>query len=341
MRKPGSGAPQTISSDRDILDFFEEKAKEWDYVFTYEAMAVALKNEFHAGSTKAVKAIMDHLEYRKSRRIIRPFLTPEHMSERLEWAEEWADFNFFEDETVVVHIDEKCFYAFQVSGKVCYLPPGVDPKPFYALSKTQIPWCMFLGAVAAPRLDLGFDGKIGLWHVGQEKIALKRSKFREKGEVYWVNVNMDGDLFVDMVKTHLIPAVLEKCHWAKKVIIQLDSAGGHRINSSVVELNEVGAKCTPPIKFRTQACRSPDTNTLDLGTWKSMQSRVVEVKYDRNASESVNQRIINAVNDMWAAYPSQKLADIFETLKAVLYEIKAAKGGNSFKQPRKLDNKDD
>jgi hypothetical protein len=162
---------------------------------------------------------------------------------------------------------------------------------------------MFFGAVAAPRWHLGFDGKIGLWHVGEEKVALKKSKFHDKGDVYWVNVNMDGDLFVNMVKTYLIPAVLSKCSWAKKIIIQLDSAGGHRVNSSVVELNQVGSSCQPPIEFRTQPCRSPDTNVLDLGTWKSMQSRVVEVKYDRFAEESINQRIINAVNDMWCQYP--------------------------------------
>ena len=131
--------------------------------------------------------------------------------QRINWSIEWNDFDFFDNNEVVVHIDEKCFYAFQESGKVCYCPPGVDPEPFYALSKTQIPWCMFLGAVAAPRWDKDFDGKIGLWHVGEEKVALRNSKFHDKGDVYWVNINMDGDLFVNMVRTYLIPAIIQKC----------------------------------------------------------------------------------------------------------------------------------
>jgi transposase len=335
-RKPGSGAPRIVSGNVDILEFFASKAVEWEYTFTYEAMVIALQEQFGVGSTTSVKNIMDHLEYTKKLRIIRPFLNLDHMKVRLDWANEWVQWNFFDENTVVVHIDEKCFYAFQTRGKVMYCPPGVDPEPFYALSKTQIPWCMFLGAVAAPRLSQGFDGKIGLWHVGVEKEALRRSKFHERGEVYWVNVNMDGDFFVDMVKTLLIPAILEKCSFASKIVVQVDSAGGHRILSSLGLLNEAGRNCMIPIEFKTQPCRSPDTNVLDLGTWKSMQSRVVEVKYDKSAEEDMNQRIINAVQDMWATYPSEKLTDIFHTLKAVLTAIKSANGGNSFKQPRKI-----
>jgi hypothetical protein len=129
-------------------------------------------------------------------------------------------------------LDEKCFYAFDARGKIVYLPPGVDPKPMYALSKTQIPWAMFLGIVGAPRLDRGFDGKIGLFHVGEPKIAERNSKFHEKGEEYWVNINMDGDVFMSMVETQVIPAALKKCPWAKKIILQIDSAGGHRIKES-------------------------------------------------------------------------------------------------------------
>lgn len=341
LREPGSGAPNTVSNRPDILEFFEKKALEWEYEFTFEAMTEAVREKFDVGSTTTVKSIMDHLEWRKTRRVIRPFLTLDHMKERLLWSSEWINFDFFGGSTALIAVDESCFYGFESRGKICYCPPGVNPEPLYALSKTQIPWCMFFGAVSPPRPEYNLDGKIGCWHVGEEKTALRTSKFHEKGEVYWVNVNMDGDVFVELCKTKLIPAIVEKCQWAKEAIVQLDSAGGHRIKSTIEILNEYGKKQKPPICFRTQPTRSPDTNALDLGIWHSMKSRVHKVRYDRNAEESMNQRIINAVDEMWDNYPgTEKLTAIFQTLLAVHSEIIAANGGNSFKQPRKMHNDD-
>lgn len=336
LRKPGSGAPKTVSNRLEIQEFFNQQAMEWEYTFTYEAMALAIKKEFGEGSTKTVKAIMDHLEYRARRRVVRPFLTPDHRLARLNWAIQWNSFDFFDKDVVVLHLDEKCFYAFDARGKVVYLPPGVDPEPLYALSKTQIPWVMFLGVVGAPRPEHRFDGKVGLFHVGEPKVAERRSKYHEKGDEYWVNVNMDGDVFIQMVRDKVIPAIRENCKFAKKVIVQIDSAGGHRISESLPELNKIGKKQGLKIEFVTQPCRSPDTNVLDLGLWNSMKSHVVEQKYMRNSNLSMNQRIINAVMEMWAEYDSEIITSIFHTLKAVLREIVSCKGGNSFKQPRKI-----
>ena len=207
----------------------------------------------------------------------------------------------------------------------------------YALSKTQIPWVMFLGIVGCPRHDKGFDGKIGLFHVGEPKVAERRSKFHEKGEEYWVNINMDGDVFMDIVEKKVIPAALKKCPWAKKIVLQIDSsAGGHRIKESLDYLNTLGKKAKIQIEFITQPCRSPDTNVLDLGIWNSMKSQVVEQKYMRESDLTMNQRIIDAVMEMWENFNPNILGSIFETLKAVLYQIEASEGGNSFKQPRKL-----
>lgn len=336
VRKVGSGAPKTVSNRPDILEFFEEKAKSFEYIFTMELMANLIKAEFNVGSVATVKEIMDHLEYSKKSRAVRPFLTEEHKSERLKWAKEWVNYDFFDGDEVVVHIDEKNFYAFSAKGRTAYMPPGVDPKPLYALSKTQIPWVMFLGAVAAPREDKGFDGKIGLWHVGEEKEAKRRSKYHERGDVYMVNINMDGDVFMEMMTENVIPAILQKCSWAKKVIVQMDSAGGHRIGETLAALNKIGKKQSPKIEFRTQPTRSPDVNVLDLGIWNSMRSRVPEIRYDRTATESITQRIIDAVMDMWEKYDSAKLHNIFITLNAVYEEIIAHDGGNSFKQPHTI-----
>ena len=68
-----------------------------------------------------------------------------------------------------------------------------------------------------------------------------------------------------------------------------------------------------------------------------MKSPVVEQKYMSSSDLSMNQRIIDAVMEMWDSYEPEILTSIFQILKAVLYEIEAAEGGNSFKQPRKME----
>ena len=336
-RKPGSGRKPSVTNDPFYLECFGKNVLEWDYEFTHQDMADALKEETGIGSKHTVQRLMQKLEYKRRLRVIRPFLTEAHMKDRHKWAKRWARFSYARSPTCVIWIDEKCFYAFKSRGVICYCPPGVDPKPDYALSKTQIPWVMFLGAVGIPRPERGFDGKIGLWHVGEEKAAQRRSKYHEAGDTYWVNVNMTGEVFVRMVKEYLIPAVLAKCQWAKKVVICLDSAGGHRINESLPTLNGLGKQTSPPITFECQPTRSPDCNLLDLGIWNSMQSRVSKVKYDRISDKSMDQRIIDAVMEMWQDYPGHEvLPKLGKTLTAVHRQIILHQGGNSFAQPRKL-----
>jgi transposase len=332
-RKEGSGRPACVTNRVDVIEFFERQAEEWGYSYTFEAMIGALKNEFDVGSPETVKRLRELLEHTKHRRQVRPLLTPEHMEARKEWAQEWKGFDFFDTETVVLHLDEKQFFAFSARGKIVYLPPGVDPKPFFALSKTQIPHVMFLGVVGAPRPEMNFDGKIGLYHVGEEYIAKRASKYHEHGEVYMIDVNMDGDLFMKIVTENVIPDIRKKLKWAKEVIVQIDSAGGHRVKESLDALNVVGARGKLPIRFITQPTRSPDTNVLDLGIWRSMQSRVVEVKYSSESDKKMAHRIVDAVEVMWREYDPVILNNIFITLPAILEEIYKNEGGNSYKIP--------
>jgi len=60
-----------------------------------------------------------------------------------------------------------------------------------------------------------------------------------------------------MIEEKVIPAVLKKCPWAKKVIIQIDSAGGHRIKESVDYLNGLGKKTKVPIDVYHSALPLP------------------------------------------------------------------------------------
>src|SRR3546814_7872420 len=117
-------------------------------------MAIAVRHRFGCGSRPSIQRLMQDLGWRRVRqRIIAP-LTPDHRAARVNHAEKWLNFSFAGDPTVVIHIDEKWFYSFR-NGRTIYIPPDVPPPKFVALSKTQIPKVMFLGAVAAPRPELG------------------------------------------------------------------------------------------------------------------------------------------------------------------------------------------
>lgn len=338
-RKPGTGMQPTVSNRRDIIEFMESKAKEWDYEFNQRAMAEALKARFEVGSLKTIQKIMCWEEWTKSKNYIKPWLSTEHELARLQWAESRKDFDFFSTEKVVVHIDEKYFYAFR-NGKIIYYPKDCEPPQTTALSKTQIPKVMFFGAVAPPNASKKFDGRIGLWLVSKPKVAQKSSKFHDRGDEFEVPAMMNGELFLRLCKDNLIPAMEAKLKCAKKIEVQMDSAGGHKINTSVDELNSYCQSKSKwkKICFVTQPTRSPDLNVLDLGIWNSLQSGVPTVKYDKNADMQMHERITAEVMRMWDAYDgTTKLAKIFRTLTLIYNAVIRAEGRNDFKLPHSRD----
>jgi hypothetical protein len=339
-RKEGTGQQATVSNRKDIVAFMESKAKEWDYEFTQRAMAEAVMEKFEVGCLSTVQKMMHLEEWTKSKNYIKPFLDEKHELARLRWAQERKDFDFFSPEKVAVHIDEKYFYALR-DRKIIYYPKGCNPPKTTALSKTQIPKVMFFGAVAPPNASKNFDGRIGLWLVSKTKVAERNSKFHDRGDEYEVPAMMNGELFVSMCKDNLIPAMVEKLKWAKKIEVQMDSAGGHKIKSSVNELN---AYCQSKSKFKkisfvTQPTRSPDLNVLDLGIWNSLQSGVPTIKYDKAAEDPMSERIIEKVERMWDNYDgSTKLAKIFRTLILIYNAVIKAEGRNDFKLPHSRDD---
>ena len=74
------------------------------------------------------------------------------------------------------------------------MPPGHMKKAPHVKrirSKTQISKVMFLAAIARPRPDKNFSGKIGIWRIAEPYKAQRDSKYHEKGEVYSKDVKMD------------------------------------------------------------------------------------------------------------------------------------------------------
>jgi transposase len=169
LRKPGQGAKKTVCNDEKVIDFFKRRAATWEFEFSKEAMAEAMQDELGVGSTTTVTNLMDQLDYKKAKLTIKPSLTDGHAEDRLNWCRERETVDFFSEDCVRVHIDEKWFFCFR-SGRTVYVPADAEPPHVFALSKTQIPKAMFFGAVAPP--NKARDGKIGCWLVCDQKIAL-------------------------------------------------------------------------------------------------------------------------------------------------------------------------
>ena len=113
-----------------------------------------------------------------------------------------------------------------------------------------------------------------------------------------------------------------------------DSAGGHGIASLTRKIaGELPSPDDggPAIKLADpgQAAQSPDTNTLDLGFNKSMDSRLPKVRsFDLDKFEE-------QIHEAWDEYPEDKLHDLFGIKTRVLAEIVKDGGGNSFKLPHR------
>ena len=134
---------------------------------------------------------------------------------------------------------------------------------------------MFFGAVARPRPEKNFDGRILLMPVCSEKIMQRQSKYNSQGEVRLEPAIMTKELFQEYVIKYLIPAVISVGGklGVKKIVVQMDQAGGHgggrgNMNAVLKKFNSHGSQVNPKIVFIIQPSRSPDFNALDLGNSK-------------------------------------------------------------------------
>lgn len=102
-----------------------------------------------------------------------------------------------------------------------------------------------------------------------------------------------------------------------------DSAGGHSIEKSFDKLCEWVDKkynkdIDPGIHLHAQPGRSPDLNMLDLGAWHSLQARVLEIKREKDATDSMEQKLMDGCLKAWAEWSNEhaqvKLQRIWETL---------------------------
>ena len=130
----------------------------------------------------------------------------------------------------------------------------------------------FLCAIARPRFNTStgswFDGKIGIWPIGEWAPALQLSRNHPRGTPVWNNHTITHELYRDCLIQKLIPAIVEKWPVAdranRKIMIQQDGAKSHFKNDDAVFLQAL-QDVSLNAEMITQPTNSPDLNMNDLG----------------------------------------------------------------------------
>ena len=126
---------------------------------------------------------------------------------------------------------------------------------------------MFLCAVARPCLNPSvnswWDGKLGIWPIGDWEPAKWGPKNRPKGMLVWKNKMVTKDVYRDLHINQIILAILEK--WPRRdrmsrtIYIQQDGAKNH-IREDDKEFNTPLMEQDIDAKLYTQTLNSPDIN---------------------------------------------------------------------------------
>ena len=261
---------------------------------------------------------------------LKPTLTEENKMSRMELALSFIDKNNtskFENMEDLIHIDEKWFYLTKDGQR--FIIAADEEEPYrHVQHKSFLMKIMFLCVVARPRYDMRkntwFDGKIGIWPVRKWEPAKRSLKKRAKGTPVWKNQCITRDVYREYLIQKFLPVVKEK--WPMRngrIRLQQDGAKSHILEDDVEfkeAVDEIGLNLT----VFTQLPNSPDTNILDLGFFRAIQS----FNDDCPANE---EELIKSVEKAYGEYPYRKLNRVWLTLQSCLNMIIENDGGNDYK----------
>eukprot|EP00984_Skeletonema_dohrnii_P035533 scaffold35421_cov266-Skeletonema_dohrnii-CCMP3373.AAC.1 len=194
-----------------IRAIFRKAQKKIGDTATYEDLARAMNDigeeegldGFHFNRDRVRRWFIDQGGKEKSPKP-KPLLTPELKERRKKWALEMLQ--MLEDGAILVYIDEKWFWttSYRRKRKVLPMIEGEDPDDILdaprARSRRNMTKAMFMGAVANPCPEHGFDGKISLHRVASEteyKQVTYNSNFTDSAEL---NEQLKGQGWYDLVE---------------------------------------------------------------------------------------------------------------------------------------------
>ena len=176
------------------------------------------------------------------------------------------------------------------------------------------------------RKNAWFDGKIGVWPIGKWEPAKWSLKKHAKGMPVRKNQCITRDVYHEYLIQMFLPAVKEK--WPThngRIWLQQDGAKSHILEDDLEfkeAVDEIGLNLT----VFTQSPNSSDTNILNLGFFRAIQS----FNDDCPANE---EELIKSVEKAYGEYPYCKLNHVWHTLQSCLNMIIENDGGNNYKIP--------
>ncbi|XP_047961814.1 uncharacterized protein LOC125206616 [Salvia hispanica] len=232
----------------------------------------------------------------------------------------------------VVHIDEKWFYMTKASDRY-YLLPDEDEPYRSCKSKRYITKVMFMCAVSRPHFGMDgqatYDGKVGIFPFTEVLPAQRKSKNRPRGTMETKAIHsVTKEVMRDCLINKIIPAIKAKWPvWASKdIYIQQDNATPH-ITAMDPDFQAAANSDGFKIQLICQPANSPDTNILDLGFFRAIQS----LQYEKPC-KTVDELVGNVCSS-FAELSPQTLNRVFLSLQACLTEILLCRGGNGYKVP--------
>ena len=322
-------------------------------------LAGAMIEEFGCGSEGSVKRSIKRLGIKKVRLGLEPMLTEATKFARLNWALDRIENESEEhgDETMVVHLDEKWMYA--ARPKLVYKLPRMRAPVFHVLSRRFVTKVMVLAALGRPVAGK-FDGNVAFIVLSRKIRATQTTAHRSKGDIFEQSVNLDSKLFKLLVQKVVVRPLKKGASWTKRLIIQMDNAGGHGggrgdINETTLkDLDEWYSSCPkecidawgsdelPPIEFVAQPPHSPDCNILDLGAWWSLECAVERLQAKNIGRTLRFDELCATVRSAWKEWlkDNKVISNLFQHLKLIHRKIVENGGGNNFEIPhRKKPNK--
>jgi len=276
---------------------------------------------------------------------VKPILTEEHKLFRLMYA---ANRIIQRNNDYVyrpcyneIHVDEKWFDIQPCTQRLYLTNKEIEENKIKAKAqhKSHITKVMFLTAVARPRFnnngECTFDGKIGMWPFVEKLPAKRNSKNRPKGTLETKNVSVTKDRYREYLINKVLPAIYARfpCDRVGRgekqpVLIQQDNPYSH-IKKDDPEWVEACAQHRHfAVQLIEQPANSPDTNVLDLGLFRALQSQAWKLKRGKTIDN-----LIENVQKTWDAYDASSLNRIWLTHQSILDEILLNDGGNDYDIP--------
>jgi hypothetical protein len=278
-----------------------------------------------------------------------PLLTPAHKLSRLKWAhervdEQWVDW---------VDVDEKWFFTQYRQGNQ-KSAPGQTHAREHAARKQALEKVMFTCAVGRPHGT--FDGRIGCYSHTYVHTAKRNSKHHKKGDKYRKPIGLkpasttgvqsemeatgatvDGKAWKAFVCDKLIPDIRKKMPHSRMVYVQMDSAKAHVDKRVQDAITAVCVARRPHITFVKQPTKSPDTNLLDLCFFRSLSCRIRKIAGQKGNHLSVEELCELVERLFYEAHTHEEIDKMFSIKNAVLEEIIAHDGDNTFKLPHNIE----